>query len=334
MNDEEAERPLQSRNSETPNPGRHRGIALVMVLWVLMLLALVAASFSHTTRTEVNLARNLVESSKAEALAEAGVYHAVLGLLGQAGEDTWRVDGSVYAWRFGGGEIRVAIQDEGGKVDLNSTAGSVLRDLFLSLDLELNETEALVDAILDYRDSDDLKHVSGAEDPDYQAADLEHDAKDAPFELVEELQQVYGMTRAIYDRVAPALTVYSRLRRPFAATAPPEVRAILPASLGETSFLESDEEDTEGEEPDEDPEEGLSETPRIIVKGNSEARSRVRVYTIHSEALLPSGAVFALEAVTRLTGSPDQPYGFHRWRRAGRHLFEDSATLTREGDDQ
>lgn len=334
MNDGQDMRSVQSLRSETSTPSGHRGIALVMVLWVLMLLALVAASFSHTTRTEVNLARNLVESSKAEALAEAGVYQAVLGLLGQAGEEPWRVDGSVYAWRFDGGEIRVAIQDEGGKIDLNRTANSVLRDLFLSFDLDLNETEALVDAILDFRDTDDLKHVSGAEDSDYQAAGLEHDAKDAPFELVEELQQVYGMTRTIYDRVAPALTVYSRLRRPFAATAPPEVRAILPASLGETGSLEPDEEDAEDDETDEDLEDGLSETPRIIVKGNSKARSRVQVYTIHSEALLPGGAVFALEAVTRLTRTPDQPYGFHRWRRAGRRLFEASATVAREDGEQ
>ena len=334
MKDEEVERTVHSLTGETARAGRRRGIALVMVLWVLMLLALVAASFSHTTRTEVNLARNLVESSKAEALAEAGVYRAVLGLLGQAGEKPWRVDGSVYAWRFGGGEIRVSIQDEGGKIDLNRTSDAILRDLFLSLDLDLAEADALVDSILDYRDQDDLKHVNGAEDADYQAADLDHDAKDAPFELVEELQQVYGMTRAIYERVAPALTVYSRLRRPFSATAPPEVRAILPASIGETSTLDSEEEDAEGEEPDEDSEEGLSETPRLIFEGNSEARSRVQVYTIHSEALISSGAVFALDAVTRLTRSPDQPYGFHRWRRAGRRLFEDSATLAREDEDQ
>ncbi len=47
----------------------HRGLALVTVLWVLMLLALIAASFTRTTRTEINLTRNLIESAKAETLA-------------------------------------------------------------------------------------------------------------------------------------------------------------------------------------------------------------------------------------------------------------------------
>ena len=59
----------------------HRGLALVTVLWVLVLLALIAASFTLTTRTEVNITRNLIDNAQAEALADAGVYWAILGLL-------------------------------------------------------------------------------------------------------------------------------------------------------------------------------------------------------------------------------------------------------------
>jgi len=58
-----------------------RGLALVTVLWVLVLLALIAASFTATTRTEINLTRNEVENAQAEALAEAGLARALLGLL-------------------------------------------------------------------------------------------------------------------------------------------------------------------------------------------------------------------------------------------------------------
>ncbi len=63
-----------------------RGLALVTVLWVLMLLALIAASFTRTTRTEINLTRNLIENAEAEALADAGVYRAVLGLIAPQSE--------------------------------------------------------------------------------------------------------------------------------------------------------------------------------------------------------------------------------------------------------
>ncbi len=61
---------------------RARGcLALVTVLWVLALLSLIAASFNRTTRTEINLTRNLIEAAEAEALADAGVYQAIYALL-------------------------------------------------------------------------------------------------------------------------------------------------------------------------------------------------------------------------------------------------------------
>ncbi len=41
------------------------GLALVVVLWVLVLLSLIAASFTRATRTEVNVTRNLVDNAKA-----------------------------------------------------------------------------------------------------------------------------------------------------------------------------------------------------------------------------------------------------------------------------
>ncbi len=58
-----------------------RGIALVVVLWALTLLAVIAVSFTMTTRTDTKIVRNLVENAKAGALADAGVYRATLGLL-------------------------------------------------------------------------------------------------------------------------------------------------------------------------------------------------------------------------------------------------------------
>ena len=41
-----------------------RGLVLVVVLWVLVLLSLIAASF---TRTEFNVTRNEIDNAKAEA---------------------------------------------------------------------------------------------------------------------------------------------------------------------------------------------------------------------------------------------------------------------------
>ncbi len=44
-----------------------RGLALVVVLWVLILLSLIAASFTKTTRTEINVTRNIIDNANAGA---------------------------------------------------------------------------------------------------------------------------------------------------------------------------------------------------------------------------------------------------------------------------
>src|SRR5207244_5133939 len=120
------------------------------------------------------------------------------------------------------------MQDEGGKIDLNRSAGSVLQGLFTSVGVAPASAERLADAIADFRDADNLRRPNGAEDADYAAANLPYDAKDAPFATTEELLQVLGMTRALYDRVAPLITVYSPRRDVNLATAPPEVLRALP----------------------------------------------------------------------------------------------------------
>ena len=47
--------------------GAQRGLALVTVLWVLMLLALMAAGFTRTMRLEVNLARKCRGPARSDA---------------------------------------------------------------------------------------------------------------------------------------------------------------------------------------------------------------------------------------------------------------------------
>ena len=78
----------------------------------------------------------------------------------------------------------MSIQDEDGKIDLNAAPDELLRGLFVSAGLDEDAGAALVDAIVDFRDEDDLTRLNGAEDRDYADAGLPYGAKDAPFEAV------------------------------------------------------------------------------------------------------------------------------------------------------
>ena len=55
-----------------------QGFALVIVLWVVALLSIVAASLAFSMRTETTLAHDLVAQAQARALAEAGLYRGIL----------------------------------------------------------------------------------------------------------------------------------------------------------------------------------------------------------------------------------------------------------------
>src|SRR5512138_1977661 len=117
---------------------KDRGIALVMTLWVLILLGLIAASFLRDSRLGTNLARNITENAKAEALADAGVNRAMLGLLDTDPKTAWRANGMPHKFAFGDGVIEVRIFDETAKVDLNRAPEPILEGLLKATGLDAN----------------------------------------------------------------------------------------------------------------------------------------------------------------------------------------------------
>lgn len=64
----------------------NRGVALVIVLWALTVISVIAANFTTANRDGLFLARNVSERAKAEALADAGVYRALLAIITQEPE--------------------------------------------------------------------------------------------------------------------------------------------------------------------------------------------------------------------------------------------------------
>ena len=200
------------RVASTPSRPRplQRGLALVMVLWLLVLMTVIASSHSKNIRTETRLAFNQVETAKARRLAEAGLNHAILEMLVADTGKRWNVDGEIYPVSFEHGETRVAVRDVHGLVDINRASDALLEAIFAAAGVdERDERRALVDAVLDWRDPDSLKHLKGAEDDDYLRAGLQWRARDGAFSSVEEFRYILGMTNELYARLAPYLTVHS-----------------------------------------------------------------------------------------------------------------------------
>jgi general secretion pathway protein K len=186
----------------------NEGIALIAVLWVLILLSIVAASVSRETRTDASVGRNMVDIAMARAAADAGIQRAILDLVPVANPKGFRADGRMYPWRFGSSTVKISIRNERTKIDLNHAPETVLSALFVSVGIDASKAQSLADAIADFRDADNFPHAHGAEAAEYVAAGLAWKPKNAPFETVEELQQVLGMTPQVYERAAPYLTTY------------------------------------------------------------------------------------------------------------------------------
>jgi len=199
---------------------QQRGVALIMVLWVTALLAIVSGSYAMVARTEYLQSRYTFDATRARMAAEAGLNRAVFELRNPDFASRWMADGRVYEMGFDAATLRISVLDETGKIDLNAASPAILRGLFNSIGLDEATQDSLADAIIDWRDPDDLRGLNGAEDDDYAAAGYPYGARDAPFATIEELQQVMGMNYALYKKVESAVTVFSGRNNVNAAVAP------------------------------------------------------------------------------------------------------------------
>ncbi|HYE00374.1 MAG TPA: type II secretion system minor pseudopilin GspK [Alphaproteobacteria bacterium] len=202
-----------------------RGFALVVVLWLLAVIAgLAATAVAYFHRPVLALRR--AEAAAAGQVASAAVARAALALLTPSEAAGIRRDGrGGWTLAIGGRRVTVTVQDEAGRIDLNTAAPELLEALFAAAGAP--DPGALAAAVLDWRDEDGLRRPGGGEAEDYAARGLPWVPRNARFESVGELQRVIGMTPALHARLAPDLTVHGLTEGADPAVATPNVAALL-----------------------------------------------------------------------------------------------------------
>jgi len=186
------------------------GWALVSVLWVLSILAMLGAATQLLTLTSARAERHTWERMRIQAILDAGVTRAIVGIADARIEKRWRVDGTPHPFDFEGARMSVSVKDELGRIDLNAADGSLLRQLLRTAGLSSGDVDRLADTILDWRTANAFSRLHGATDADYANAGLAWRPRHGPFQTVDELGLVLGMTPALLKRLRPALTVYSK----------------------------------------------------------------------------------------------------------------------------
>ena len=184
-------------------------MAILYVVWGVGLLAMIAVSFLSTGNVSYAVSRTSLDSAQRRAVAEAGLARAILGLLDPRPDKRWRVDGVPQDFTFGEIKMRIAVQDELGRIDLNQADQALLAGLFQSVGLSASAASGLVDKILDWRDANPGRRLNGAKEREYRAAGYPQGPRNGPFQSVDEVKLVMGMNGELYERVRPALTVYS-----------------------------------------------------------------------------------------------------------------------------
>lgn len=291
---------------------KQAGVALIIVLWIITLLTVIAVSFMHTMRTEVNVVANSLARVKAETLAEAGLQRAIYELhKPQNTEGRWNADGSTREWQYRDITVNITMHDETARIDINRASAPLLRGLLLSQGVVEEDALKLVDAIADWRDADVQKRPRGAEAADYAAAGLNHAPANALFQAVEELKLVLGMTPELYMRLAPLITVYSGQQGFNEQVAERAVLRALPNVSDEQidDYLSRRDLARASRQP----------VPVFAQNSFRVASNNLTPTRIRTEAVFADGNTFAREVVVRRFTDPKRPYAFLSWKE-GREL--------------
>lgn len=198
------------RSDETPD----KGFVLVIVIWFVGLLALIAATFAHTARTHIRISANALESTRAELLTDAGVMLAVRDLVLSAqsiGQPRRFAITSqpVSCLVEPEGRLLIDVRDAAGKVNINKAGLPLIETLLMGMGETPATASTIAASLLDFRDHDDKRRLNGAELSDYLTAGRERMPKNAPFEVIDEVTHVFGISPSLAEKLKPHITLHS-----------------------------------------------------------------------------------------------------------------------------
>ena len=311
---------MMTRGRRLPMRNANSGIALVLALWLTVLLTVLASGFAFSMRSEALAARNAVSLAQARAIADGAVERTAYELMRPQVADVWKPDGQVHRFVEGDATVVVTAVDEAAKIDINAAPDAFLKNLLVVIG-GLDDTAAatLLDAIVDWRDPDDLRRPNGAELPEYRAANLKYGPANASFETIGEVARVLGMTADVFRRIAPDITVYSRQPGVNAATADRDVLLALPNTTAETvdAYIALRAQ-------------ALADKlqPPPFAPAAAFGSGAVPIWRIHAEATLPDGVTFAREAVLRPSPDAQRPLIALAWLEPSRSAVAPTLSST------
>lgn len=213
---------------------RDLGFALVVVIWMCGLLAAFAISVTVSMRSHALYARNSVSEVLAKSIADGMLRLTALKVAYE--QSTPPADGRWQACRWANeAQVWFAVQDQSGLVDINTASPRLMTALLEGIGLTQSQAADMVRAMRDFRDADSLSDFGQNEPKTYSGRIF--GPKNAPFEAVEELDQLPGMTPALFAELRNLTTIFTQQTGFDFGTAPQHLLQILQLSRSSVAGL-------------------------------------------------------------------------------------------------
>ena len=200
-----------------------RGVALIVVLGFLAVMSLITIGVVGAARNTASSASREHLRAQAQAAVESGIDHAIAEILNARGfaPPLFTKPDLI---EIGGFRVTVSARPEHAKVDLNYADANLLTLLFQAAGADMARAQAMAARVEDWRDSDDLVRVNGAERREYEDAGLSYGPANRFFSSPDELRLVLGMATPLYDCARPEVTILAQRQGVDIEVAAPRLR--------------------------------------------------------------------------------------------------------------
>lgn len=186
------------------NGRRQKGVALLLVLWVLALLSTLLAGLLGWVHLQNRQALWQRQHTQAVLAAEAGIGMAVLAQLDRDPVRHWKADNQPHGLRFDKAALAVSLGSETGKLDLNAAPAESFARLLVACGAN----------------PDLARQVA-------QGLEQRRGGGRAPLRMVEEVRELPGIGQPMYQCASSHVTLWSGMSAPDPRMTSPWLRQAL-----------------------------------------------------------------------------------------------------------
>ena len=176
---------------------KNKGLVIIAVLWRVVVLMVMTAILGRKSRLDMKVSLARTEAVRCKWACRAGIEKAIAVL----NEDETENDGLLDLWSENPEDFNdvmlekcfftVRVIDESSKLNINAATKEQLLGL-------PDMVEEIADAIIDWRDSDDMPSGAGVESGYYEGLTYGYLARNGPFRTLRELLLVKDVTEELF----------------------------------------------------------------------------------------------------------------------------------------